>query len=127
MTIEQRKKNLLKKIKKLGILDIHFDGGNCNTLEAYESTVEIVEKHNKEYPPEYEAAHIKFIENVREKVWEKEKRFHGFYFEIAQIVFWGLKSMRYKPDVCAGICEKILDIEKLHKIYTAEFTATLPK
>ena len=117
MNRETRIKNLKKKIKKLGILDMHFDGGNGDTLEAYESIVEVVEKHNKEYPPEYEAAHIKFIENVREKVWEKDKKFHGFYFEIAQIIFWGLKNMGYKPEKCQEICEKTLDVEKLFSYF----------
>jgi len=46
MTIEQRKKNLIKKIKKLGIVDIHFDGGNpnANKLETYEATIKIIER-----------------------------------------------------------------------------------
>jgi hypothetical protein len=117
LTIEQRKEKLLKKIEELGILDMHFEGGNVDNLTAYEQIVEVVDQHNKEYPPEYVAAKQEFIEAVREDVWVKDKPFHGFYFRISDIIFWGLKDYGLEPEKSRDFCEKILDIEKLYSIF----------
>jgi hypothetical protein len=107
--IEKRKKLLLRKIKELGIIDIC----DVNSLEDMEQAVDLVEKHNKEYPPAYHAAMIEFIEAVREGVWAKGDKFSRFYFDISDIVFWGLKNQGLNPKKCGEICEKILDTEKL--------------
>jgi len=115
---EKRIKTLKRKIKKLGILDMHYDGGNTDNLTAYEQIVGVVEEHQKEYPPRYEAAMLDFIKAVRENVWKHGDKFSCFYFDVANIIFWGLKSLRYKPEFCRSISEKILDVEKLFNVFT---------
>jgi hypothetical protein len=117
---EKKIENLKKKIKKLGILDIHLDGGDGDTIKAYESIVKIVEEHSREYPPGYEEALQNFIISMRERVWEKDEKFHRFYFGISDIIFWGLKNYGLKPNECKKICEKILDIEKLFSVFIKE-------
>jgi len=118
--LEKRKKAVLKKIEKLGILDIdihNIDGSDSMSLIDIENVVGIVEKHNKEYPPEYEAAYHCFIKNVRENVWTKGDEFSRFYFGISSIIFWGLRKQNIMSKKCSEMCEKMLDIEKLYGIY----------
>jgi len=45
MDIEQRKRIALEKIERLGILDIHVDGGDLD-LDAIETVIDLVEKHS---------------------------------------------------------------------------------
>ena len=116
-SFEKRKKNLLKKIKKLGILDMHVDGGPGLNLDTAENIVEIIEKHEKEYPTKYHTAYNDFIIAIREQVWKYGNAFSRFYFDVADIIFWGLKKMKYKPKACKEICEKIMDVEKLFNIF----------
>jgi predicted nucleic acid-binding OB-fold protein len=116
-SIEQRKKTLLKKIEALGILDIHVDGGHGFNLDTAEEVVKILEKHEKEYPPEYYAACNDFIKVVRERVWKHGDKFSTFYFNMSEVIFWELKNLNYKPKVCKEICEKILDVEKLFSVF----------
>jgi hypothetical protein len=116
-SIEHRKKTLLKKIEKLGILDMHVDGGSGLNLDTAEQIVKIIEKDNKERPPIYHSACNDFIIAVREKVWKYGDNFSTFYFELSSIVFWELKKLNYKPKVCKEICEKTLDVEKLFNVF----------
>ena len=117
---EKRKKTILGKIKKLGILDIDIhktDGSNSMNLNDIESVIGVIEKHNKEYPPEYEAAYLDFVKAVMENVWKNGSEFSRFYFDMSALIFWGLKKLNYRPNKVSEVCEKILDVDKLHGIY----------
>jgi len=47
MDTERRKKAALEKIERLGILDIHVDGGDLD-LDVIETIIDLVEKHSRE-------------------------------------------------------------------------------
>ena len=116
----KRKKTILKKIKKLGILDIDvhkIDGANSMNLNDIESVVAVLEKHQKEYPPEYEATYLDFVKAVRENVWKNGSEFSRFYFDMSALIFWGLKKLNFRPNKGSEVCENILDVDKLHGIY----------
>ena len=44
MDTERRKRIALEKIERLGILDVHVDGGDLD-LDAIETVIDLVEKH----------------------------------------------------------------------------------
>jgi len=47
MDTERRKRIALEKIERLGIIDVHVDGGDLD-LDAIEAVIDLVEKHSRE-------------------------------------------------------------------------------
>ena len=102
LTRQERIDRAKEKISELGILDIC----DVNSLEGIESAIEIIEKHNKEYPPEFVAMENDFIIKNRENVWKCHKTIQHIYFYLLHKVSFQLKNEGFNNDNILIFLEK---------------------
>jgi hypothetical protein len=111
MTREERVKKLKADIEELGILAIE----DAESLEAMEMVVSIIRDYDKKNPPEYSAAHIKFIEDnkklIKCYIWNQPHLYQELYFNLLQGAQNKMKEAGIKAEDTVNLLKMACDPE----------------
>ena len=111
LTRQERIDRVQTKIKELGILDIC----DVNSLEGFESAIDIVEEHQKKYPEEFIAMENDFIIKHRDEVWKCDRVIQHLYFHLLHKVSFQLKEAGIEYDKISCFLEKTFNGQDFRK------------